>query len=122
MKIYLAARFTRQTELQDYANQLIEDGHEITSSWVFGGEDGLNFENIASLDVKDVLRADAVLLFTEPYGTANKGGGRHTEFGIGLGTGKSLYVCGDREQVFCWYPGVVQMPRFDHFRNYLKGK
>lgn len=122
MKIYLAARFSRREELIDYADSLKEDGHEITSSWVYGGEDGLSREDIAKLDVCDVLRADMVVLFTEPYGTAVAGGGRHTEFGIGLGTGKKLAIVGEREQIFCWYPGVIQEPSVNHLRRYLKGK
>lgn len=119
MKIYLAARFSRLEEMRKYAEELIEDGHEITSSWNFGGEEGLTFTDIALLDVKDVLSADAVVSFTEPYGSSNPGGGRHVEFGVALATKKKLFIVGEREQVFHWWPTIVQFPHFKHLRNHL---
>ena len=122
MKIYLAARFARIEEMRGYADQLKEDGHEITASWVYGGEEGLTFSDIASLDVNDVLRADAVVKFTEPYGSSNVGGGRHSEWGVAIASGRRLYLVGPKEQVFDWYPGVIDFPEFKHLRNHLAGK
>lgn len=122
MKIYLAARFSRIDEMRKYADELKEDGHEITASWVYGGEEGLTFTDIANLDINDVHRSDAVVSFTEPYGSVNPGGGRHTEFGLGIAFGKNLYLVGEREQVFHWHPSVLQFPRFLYLKNYLKGK
>lgn len=119
MKIYLAARFSRLDEMRKYADELKEDGHEITSSWNYGGEEGLTFTDIALLDVKDVLSADAVVSFTEPYGSSNVGGGRHVELGIAIATKKKLFIVGEREQVFHWWPTIVQFPAFKHLRNHL---
>jgi hypothetical protein len=122
MKIYLAARFTRIDEMRGYADELKEDGHEITASWVYGGEEGLTFSDIASLDIADVLRCDTLVKFTEPYGTPVPGGGRHSEWGVALATKKALYLVGPKEQVFDWYPGVIDFPMFKHLRNHLRGK
>lgn len=122
MKIYLAGRFTRQNEFKGYADLLTLDGHEITANWVYGGEEGLRYEDIAELDTNDVLRADAILAFSEPYGSENRGGGRHSEWGIAIAAKKILLLVGQKEQVFHWYPGVIQMPKFESMRNYLKGK
>jgi hypothetical protein len=119
MKIYLAARFSRLDEMRKYADELKEDGHEITSSWNYGGEEGLTFTDIALLDVRDVLSADAVVSFTEPYGSSNVGGGRHVEFGVALAAKKKLFIVGEREQVFHWWPTIVQFPQFKHLRNHL---
>jgi nucleoside 2-deoxyribosyltransferase len=122
MKIYLAARFTRIDEMRGYADELKEDGHEITASWVYGGEEGLTFSDIAALDVRDVLRADTIVKFSEPYGSANPGGGRHSEWGVAIASGKQLYLVGPKEQVFDWYPDVIDFPMFKHLRNHLRGK
>lgn len=122
MKLYLAAKFHKIDEMRGYADHLKEDGHEITSSWVYGGEEGKSFEEIAELDVNDVLAGDAVVSFTEPYGSSNSGGGRHVEFGIGLAEMKKLFLVGERETIFHWWPGILQFPRFMYLRNYLKGK
>lgn len=122
MKIYLAARFPRIEEMRKYADELTEDGHEVTASWVYGGEEGLTFSDIALLDVSDVIKSDALVCFTEPYGSSNVGGGRHSEFGVALALRKKLYLVGEREQVFHWWPSVIQFPQFKHLRNHLKGR
>lgn len=106
VKLYMAARFTRREELESYAPLIQDAGFEITSTWVFGGEDGLTRQDIAELDIRDVERADAILLFTEPYGEHIPGGGRFVEFGYAIGRGKKLFVIGGRENVFMHYPGV----------------
>ncbi len=122
MKLYLAARFRRREELVGYADQIKSMGHEITSSWVYGGEDGMTFNQIAQLDISDVMKSDGLVGFGEIYGAEFSGGGRHAEFGAALALNKKLYVVGGKEHVFHWYPGVIDFPRFDHFLNYLKGK
>lgn len=85
-------------------------GHQITARWVYGGEDGLTREQIALLDIEDVNACDAVISFTQPYGSVNKGGGRHVEFGYGLAKGKRLLVIGERENVFHDHPKVEVFP------------
>lgn len=122
MKLYLAARFSKLEETRNYANELKKDGHQITASWVYGGEEGKSFEDIAILDVKDVHACEGLVSFTEPYGSVNSGGGRHSEFGLGLALRKELFIVGEREQIFHWYPGVLQFPKFMYLQNYLKGK
>jgi len=119
-RIYLAALFSRKDEMAAYADQLKEDGHTITARWVYGGEDGLTRPQIAELDVHDVREANTVLLFTMPYGSLNKGGGRFTEFGIGLERKAECLVVGEREQIFCHHPEVKQFDTFEQARGYLK--
>lgn len=122
MKIYLAARFNKIDEMRKYADELKEDGHEITASWVYGGEEGLTFTDIAELDLRDVAACDALVKFTEPYGTPVPGGGRHTEFGVAIALGKRIYIVGPKEQIFDWAPGVTEFPSFKYLRNHLRGK
>lgn len=100
MKIYIAALFSRRAEMEFHANKIKENGHEITARWVYGGEEGLTREQIALLDLEDVDRADIVISFTHPRGTATNGGGRHVEFGYALARGKKLVLIGERENVF----------------------
>jgi nucleoside 2-deoxyribosyltransferase len=85
-------------------------------------EDGLTFEDVAVLDLGDVDRADAVVLYTEPYGMAVPGGGRHVEFGYGLGRGKRVVVVGPLENIFHWHPEVKVFPRTEYAIRYLNGK
>lgn len=109
-KIYLAALFSRRAEMEGIADSLKICGFEIVARWVYGGEGGLSREQIALLDIEDVNKSDIVVSFTQPHGTANPGGGRHTEFGYALAKGKELVVVGDREQVFHHHPAVTVYP------------
>ena len=58
----------------------------------------------AEMDRDDVLRADALVLFTEEGERSN--GGRHVEFGLALATGKSIIVVGPKEHLFHRLPEV----------------
>lgn len=107
-KVYLAARFSKRANMEEKANILKACGFEITSRWVYGGEDGLSREQIAMLDLADVDRADIVVSFTEPEGSYNRGGGRHTEFGYALAKNKRMVLIGPREQVFHHHAAVEQ--------------
>lgn len=113
MKVYLAARFTRRAEMETIADILKTKGLQITARWVYGGEDGLHREDIAILDLEDVDACDIVVSFTEPYGSLNKGGGRHFEAGYGLAKGKRLVIIGDRENVFHHHPETRVYPDLD---------
>lgn len=113
MKVYLAARFTDRPYMELVGNKLKALGIDITARWVFGGEEGLSRTEIASLDIDDVDAADTLVSFTQPYGSLNKGGGRHVEFGYGLAKGKRLILIGERENVFHHYPNVLAFPTLD---------
>lgn len=113
--IYIASLYSRREEMLENANKLIAAGFSVTARWVSGGEDGLDNEAVAELDIDDVIDADMVLSFTLPYGTMFKGGGRHVEFGVGVGLGKELAIVGERECVFHWLPEVKQYNTLDEF-------
>lgn len=115
MKIYLAARFSDRPQMESVADQFKTLGHEITARWVYGGEKGLTREQIALLDIEDVDACDAVVSFTQPYGSLNKGGGRHVEFGYGLAKGKRLVLIGERENVFHNHPKTEVFSNLNEF-------
>lgn len=117
VNIYLAARYSRREEMEIIATLLLLEGFDITSRWVFGGEEGKTNEDIAILDLKDVDYADTVVSFSEPYGTMFKGGGRCVEFGYGLAKGKRCVLIGERENVFHWHPDVEQFNSLHEFIN-----
>lgn len=109
-KLYLAALFARRAEMESIADLLKTKGFEIVARWVYGGEDGLTREQIATLDLEDVDKADTVVSFTHERGTMTNGGGRHVEFGYALARGKRLVVIGDRENVFHHHSAIRVYP------------
>lgn len=118
MRIYLAGRYARRLELLEYAKLLLKEGHSYTSKWLDGDEEGKTLEQIAVMDLEDVKRAEMVLVFTDPYQSAQTGGGRHTELGIGYALKKHIWIVGEREQVFHSLPGVKQ---FDTIQEVIRG-
>lgn len=63
-------------------------------------------EEFSKKDLYDVIGADCVISFTEAPKSMPSRGGRHVEFGIGLGMQKRLIVVGHRENVFHHHPNV----------------
>jgi hypothetical protein len=122
LKIYIAARYGRRAEMEDYANILTSYGHEITANWVYGGEEGLTREDIAHLDIDDVTRADCVLSWTEPYGSLNQGGGRHFELGLAYGLGRQCFIIGPQEIVFHHTRDIKRFETFEEAVKFLAGK
>jgi hypothetical protein len=113
MKIYLASRFGRQAEMKAIRDRLVAMDHVVTSRWL----DAEKNDAVGSIhppkerkknaidDYEDVIRADAMINFTEAPGGCGRGG-RHVEFGIALQADKRLIVVGYRENVFHYLPPV----------------
>ena len=116
MRIYLSSRYSRLEELQGYAQELRQRGHEVTSRWLQGPRqaptslDDPAWVATAQKDLEDVAASDVVISFTEPRGGNNGGGGRHAEFGMGLALGKRMIVVGPAENLFHTLPSVGGCP------------
>lgn len=127
MRIYLAARYSRHPEMRGIRDRLHELGHTVTSRWIdqHGGDlaesiaaESLNSDPdhgavYAAADLDDIAAADAVVSVTGDGGGGK--GGRHVEFGYGLGLGKQAVVVGPRENVFHCLPDVVQFSTLEEF-------
>jgi hypothetical protein len=110
MKIYLAARYGRKSELIDYAEQLTALGFTVVSRWLTSDRDSLAHEDwikYAVWDLEDIASVDTVISFTqEPRAAIGTRGGRHVEFGYAHALGKRLIIVGPREHVFHWLPNA----------------
>ena len=118
-KVYLAAPYTERPEQLVIASAFIDAGHVVTSSWVFGGEEGKTRAEIAYSDAKDVRDADWLVLRTFHRGTMNTGGGRHFEFGLAYALGKRCVIVGGLEHVFCHLQDVKQVSTYDEALLYI---
>ena len=131
MRIYLAARYSRRGELNQYANDLRSFGHTVDARWLLG-----NHENPANLegnpvrdrvwaleDYEDVFRADLLIAFSEaPGGPGRKAGGRHVEMGLALAWGKEILVVGPRENVFHSMPIVLHYLTWEDAKPTLRDR
>lgn len=128
MRIYLASRYSRLDELQAVRRELHSMGHVVTSRWLNGEhqaendrlEPGAEAERFAYEDLKDVLRAELVISFTEKPRTTSSRGGRHVEFGVALGRGIPVWIIGPRENVFHCISDVHQFGSFEQAKAALE--
>ena len=124
MHIYLAARYSRFSEMQQYAAQLTDLGYAVTSRWILGDHDiRAHWQSEAPYymplwadeDFADLVAADTVISFTEAPGetSGRARGGRHVEFGMALALRKRCLIVGPREHVFHWLPTVDSYTTWD---------
>ncbi len=109
LKIYIAASFPRQDEAKAVGQRLmVEEDHEITSSWFHQEEENQNENNgnptstkvsreCAERDLTDINHADVLIMLS---GDNLSGGGRRFEMGYAYGKGIPVIVYGPREIVF----------------------
>lgn len=102
MNIYIAAKYNHRFVLRNLVAMLQEIGIESTSQWINNAEESKSQQEAAQMDIDDIHRADAILFFAEPKGTANTGGGRYFELGYAYAINKKIYcvVVGEHETVF----------------------
>lgn len=112
LRVYLAGRWARRAEIRRLGNMLAALGVEVTSSWLYSGEEDSGapaalLAEWAARDLRDVARADALVLITDGEDTpGGYSGGRHSETGYALALGKAVYVVGPRENIFHHLPAV----------------
>jgi len=132
MKVYLAAWFSSKNETLAKAEELRACGIEVTSRWLDEKvapatlmsdvtEDYLT--QTAQIDIQDIDAADALVLLTvDPEnGPCHRRGGRHFESGYAAGRGKTLIICGPKENVFHYTPGVQQFDTWQETKEFLLG-
>lgn len=130
MKVYLAAGFSRKDEIKAKTIELQELGVHVTSQWPWEpvgpktklrdvSEDFLR-EN-GTRDLQEIDQADALVLFTQDPETPFCRGGRMHEAGYAQGRGKTLIICGPRENIFHFVPGVAICKDFEEVKALLVG-
>ena len=121
MRVYLAARFERKSEVDGYAAELESAAWEwlkVISTWHLPSNPvtlGSTFWNAdpalldkATGDIAEIGECDVFVLFTDPHKSTDiRSGGSHFEAGWAYGLGKKLVVVGPRENIFYYlFPSV----------------
>lgn len=108
MRLYIAIGWGNLDYGKELARYFEQEGFEITSHYVAEDyeEAQVPDHEQAARDLQEIILADALIKVTGTGIAASTTGGRHTEFGIGMGLGKILMVLGDAENIFHALPGV----------------
>jgi hypothetical protein len=132
VKIYLAARYSRNSEMREYRDQLHSMGYKVTSQWIdqHGGQELESFTSsklnsdphycahFAQVDYSDLLISDMVIFFSSGNGSQGKGG-RHVEFGMAVALNKLVIIIGQRENVFHCFSDIHQFDTWNHAKDCL---
>ena len=128
MRVYLAAPYSRKTEINQYAAELRAGGIEVTSSWLDEPHKPTTqmheltheeHQQYAIQDVKDVQAANILVFFTDPTKAIIRAG-RHVEFGIAVQRGTPIYVVGEEcENIFHHLPKVIHFKTWKTLRDLL---
>lgn len=105
MKIYIAGCFEERLRLRDVADQVWQEGHGITSTWLdevtkpAAMTQDEFFKKLAIKDLCEISAADLLILDTIVMSTR---GGASNEFGFALGAHQSklVWVVGPKRSVF----------------------
>ena len=116
MNYYLAARFSRQEEMRNYAKDLENLGHKITSRWINGHLDDTFGAKYAIEDLEDIIRADVLIYFNEEI----KSSGRNIEFGYALGNKITIILIGNRNSIFHYLPQISTFSNWKYFIQDLR--
>ena len=99
MRIYVSGAFTSQSRLRPMADALRQQGHEITSTWLYEATRPAHLNTaewnlaLAGKDVAEVFAAECLILDIDGESTT---GGRFTEWGLACypGSLRRRYVVG----------------------------
>lgn len=85
-------------------------------------------ESTAKIDIADIEISDAVILFTPSDEDLDSvvvtrswaRGGRHFETGYAYLLGREIIVCGPRENIFHYLPGIQQFDTWEQTKKYME--
>jgi nucleoside 2-deoxyribosyltransferase len=124
MKIYLAARYDRRNEMEEYAFELESRlKQKVVSTWhCLLVEPNIELEKhsnkmkqAAERDLEDLNKADCLILFSDERGSKNNGGGKDFEAGYAYGKGLEIISIGPYENVFHFLEDVERYETFEHY-------
>ena len=127
-KVYMAAGFARKNEIAEKSQELENLGIKVTSTWPWEeaapnstmdevGPDYLTKN--ARKDLEEIIRADTLILFTHDPLIPFCRGGRMHEAGFAQGLGKTLMICGPRENIFHYLPEINQFNTWEELKQTL---
>jgi nucleoside 2-deoxyribosyltransferase len=120
LKVYVAARWDDRPDAVLIKTFLEENHVLVTSTWLTDHDnqsmDALKARGPqlvvkesrerAVKDFEDIDRADCFLQYSPRKGFKQGTGGKHVEMGYAMARGKSIFIMGERENIFHYHPTV----------------
>lgn len=107
MKLYLAHNWAAREYLKkEILPVLICAGHSTTSTWITTEQDSTKQAFNAEQDLADVREADALVHFSEQFGST-PGRGKYVELGYAVGIRKPVYVVGVGDETIFYFLGDI---------------
>jgi hypothetical protein len=131
-KVYLAASFSRQEEMQNVARDLRATGVNVIARWLDEDRsvknhtpDALN--GLALIDIEDIMSCDVFVRFSDDLGlplvySQLATGARHFEMGLAWATFKDIIVVGGHQQLFDYLASIVHLPDTESLINHFSEK
>ena|ERR1035437_553516 len=131
MQVYLAASWSRKTEIQGIAEELIALGINVHARWLFephtreaGCTEAQFLCERAEMDVADVRDCDVLVRFSDdlsgltvPAQLAT--GARMFEMALAREVGSRVLVVGGHQCIFDWLPDIVHVSNTIELQNLL---
>jgi hypothetical protein len=115
-RFYVAARFERQAEARELADELVLSGFRVTSRWLHAPGISLDDPAAARLwaerDLEDLFRADVYLLLSDDIPGR---GGKDFEGGVAYAFRRRIIVVGPPAHVFHYLSNVERLPSVEAF-------
>ena len=125
MKVYLAHNYAAKEWLRGVKERFVKCGIEVTSRWIEQAQDIDPYHpdvqiDEAQKDVQDVLRADALILFTDNFGD-RPGRGKYVELGMAIASRKKIILCGKEHKntVFYFLPSMIHCDNVEDVLHHL---
>lgn len=128
ISVYLAASYSRKSEMRELAKELEMMGVHSTSRWVeevvpTAGQEKWRMIN-ALMDREDVIKADTFVRFTDDLSNLTvpshlATGTRMAEMGIAMEHGKPIIVVGGKQCLFDWMPNVIHLKDKGELKRFL---
>jgi hypothetical protein len=119
--VYLAASFTRKQEIRSVMKILRGHGIRCTSRWLnedntYVAPDDHEGSQLCALDdLRDIIAANTVVVFTSPKTDHLESHAHLVEFGMGVIFGRRCIVVGRLENVFMHLPQVEHYETIEQF-------
>ena len=119
MTFYFASKYSNLDALNEIKKKVEATVHNyVTSRWLAGGHTGGSIgdkRRYAEEDLRDIDRANMIVVFELPIGDAEPSTGKAVELGYAYAQGKRVILVGEKRSVFHYLHGIEHYASVEEF-------